>query len=250
MKSLADIFNSNESNLIDKWSNYFDVYERHLARFRNQAPVVLEIGVFQGGGLRMWREYFGPGARIIGVDINPECKTLEGDQIEVFIGSQEDRSFLRSLKGKIPPVDILIDDGGHYMRQQIMTFDELFPLVKENGVYLCEDLHTSYWAEYGGGLRRAGTFIEYGKRLVDQLSAWHSREPAGFSVNGFTKQAHSIHFYDGMMVIEKKNMSQPTRVRSGKMVLPPYTPPHFQGDAFAKLRQSLMNRLWQIKQRQ
>ncbi len=100
----------------------------------------------------MWKKYFGQNAKIYGVDINPNCKNLEEGNIEIFIGSQSDRTFLRKIKEQIPPIDILIDDGGHTMTQQIVTFEELFGHIKETGIYLCEDTHTSYQIMYGGGV--------------------------------------------------------------------------------------------------
>lgn len=113
---------------------------------------ILEIGVFKGGSLQMWKHYFDAAnhnVKVYGIDINPDCKALEEENIEIFIGSQEDREFLRSVKEQIGKVDILIDDGGHTMDQQIITFEELFDLVSEDGIYLCEDLHTSYMEAYG-----------------------------------------------------------------------------------------------------
>ena len=75
----------------------------------------MEIGIFQGGSLQMWKHYFGEKVEIIGVDINQKCKELEEDRISIHIGSQSNKQFLRDLKSKIPKVDILIDDGGHNM---------------------------------------------------------------------------------------------------------------------------------------
>ena len=46
--------------------------------------------------------------------------------IKIFVGSQSDRNFLRKIKSEIPKVDILIDDGGHTMEQQIVTFEEMY----------------------------------------------------------------------------------------------------------------------------
>jgi len=163
----------------------------------------------------MWKEYFGDKARIYGVDVNPDCKKLEEKNIEIFIGSQSDRAFLRSVASRVPPIDILIDDGGHKMSQQIATFEELFSKVKPDGVYLCEDSHTSYRLVYGGGHERNGTFIEYSKRLIDALNAYHS-EQSSLKVTEFTKTVNSIHFYDSVVVIEKKARGQPTVSRSGE----------------------------------
>ena len=154
-KILHDYFINNTNNAIHKWYMYFDAYQRHFSRFRGKDVNILEIGVQNGGSARMWKHYFTHGypnakVQIYGVDIDSRCKAFEEDGIEIFIGSQEDREFWRKLKTKIPKVDILIDDGGHTMRQQIITFEEMFDFVKDGGVYLCEDLHTSYWKSYGG----------------------------------------------------------------------------------------------------
>jgi hypothetical protein len=163
----------------------------------------------------MWRDYFGASARIYGVDIDPRCKQFEDTNTQVIIGDQDDRAFLRSLADAVGSIDVLIDDGGHTMSQQIATFEELYPKLGEHGVYLAEDLHTSYWKNYGGGLRRSGTFIEYAKRLVDQLNAWHSRQ-RGFEVDDFTRSTKSIHFYDSVVVFERGRVEQPRAMRTGE----------------------------------
>jgi hypothetical protein len=85
-------------------------------------------------------------------------------------------------------------------------------MVADDGIYLCEDMHTSYWAEFGGAYRKPGTFVEYSKALIDQLNAWHAKGPAEFAVNDFTRSAYSMHYYDSMLVIDKKSMSPPTVV--------------------------------------
>ncbi len=198
----------------------------------------MEIGVFQGGSLQMWKDYFGPQAKIIGVDIDPRCKELEEDNIEIYIGSQSDRKFLRDLKSKIPRVDILLDDGGHTMRQQIVTFEELFDHVKPEGLFLCEDLHTSYFLEYGGGNRRPGTFIEYSKRWIDQLHGWFSEE-SGFKVDNISKSINSVHYYTSMVVVEKSPRTKPESARIGK--------PSFESPFVAKpLFQRAINKAFRI----
>ena len=214
MNDLEKYFTDNNDRLIDKWSNYFDIYDRYFSPFRGKEIVLVEIGIFQGGSLQMWKNYFGPKAKIYGIDINPNCKELEEENIQIFIGSQSDRQFLRSLKEKIPPIDILIDDGGHTMKQQIVTFEELYGHVKECGIFLCEDTHSSYHVATGGGYKRNGTFIEYSKNFVDYLHAHHS-EQAALSVNDFTRSAKSVHFYDSIVVIEKEPWIKPVRKTTG-----------------------------------
>lgn len=224
MNDLEKYFTENTGRLIHKWQHYFEIYDRHFERFRNTNVCVLEFGVSQGGSLRMWREYFGPNARIFGADINPHCKELEEERIKIFIGDQEDRTFLKSLAKAIPRIDILIDDGGHTMKQQINTFEELFAHIDVNGVYLCEDLHTAYWRSYGGGYKRKGSFIEYSKNFIDYINAWHSAQRS-LRVTEFTKSVHSLHYYDSILVIEKRKIDKPFHLKTGRPIIPDYKPP-------------------------
>jgi hypothetical protein len=160
----------------------------------------------------MWHSYFNGRATIYAIDINPECKKFETDNVKIFTGSQEDPAFLKNVKSTIPQIDVLIDDGGHTMKQQIITFNNLFDHVTENGIYICEDLHTSYWKNYGGGYKNKRSFIEFSKHLIDKLHAWHSKN---VPIDNITKSTHSLHFYDSVLVIEKRKMSMPTDVKSG-----------------------------------
>ena len=99
------------------------------------------------------------------------------------------------------------------MEQQIATFDALFAWIADDGVYICEDLHTSYWSDFGGGHRAPGSYIEYSKRWIDSLNAWHSRE-ASLQVDEVTRRAWSLHYYDSMLVVEKRLMQPPESLRS------------------------------------
>lgn len=216
---LRRYFDHNPGRLLHKWLHYFEIYDHHFSRYRGKPVNILEIGVFHGGSIQLWKDYFGPQARIYGVDIDPRCKQFEEENVKIIIGDQGDRAFLDRLKNEIPRPDILIDDGGHLMHQQIATFEELYPFVAEDGIYLCEDLHTSYWPEWGGGLRKPGTFIEYSKRLIDSLNGFYSKDPGRFSPNSVTRSAHSLHFYDSVLVIEKQmRESMPKDGYSGKPI--------------------------------
>jgi hypothetical protein len=219
MNDLERYFNANTGNQISKWKHYFEIYDRHFSHLRGTDVHLVEIGVAHGGSLKMWKHYFGPRARIFGIDFEPRCKQFEEAQIEIFIGAQDDRQFLKSLRGMIPRIDILIDDGGHMMNQQTSTFEELFPSISAHGIYLCEDLHTSYWPAYGGGYRNPGSFVEYSKRLIDYLNAWHSIEPDALSVSDFTRTTHSLHYYDSVLVVEKRPIEKPAMTRTGRRVL-------------------------------
>ena len=232
MNDLEKYFSENSGNLIHKWMHYFEIYDRHFSRYRGTDVHLVEFGVSHGGSLQMWADYFGPAAKIYGIDINPGCKALEEGQIEILIGDQEDRAFLKSVAERIPRIDILIDDGGHTMLQQINTFEELFARVASNGVYLCEDMHTSYWPKFGGGYRKSTSFVEYTKNFIDYLNAWHSAETRKLSVSDFTRSAHSLHFYDSVLVIEKRPTDEPYHLQKGTPRVAEFVPPEKQKPRF------------------
>lgn len=218
MNDLFKYFIENTERQIHKWHHYFEIYDRHFSRFRNTDVVVVEFGVSHGGSLQMWKNYFGKDCQVFGIDINSKCKEAEEDQIKIFIGSQNDRQFLKLLSKKIPRIDILIDDGGHTMCQQIATFEELFNHINKNGIYLCEDLCTSYWPKYGGGYKRENTFIEYSKNFIDYINAWYSKN-AELNISKFTESAYSLHYYTGVLVIEKGLASAPVNSITGKDII-------------------------------
>lgn len=219
MNSLQEYFERNTGNCIDKWLHYFEIYDFWFNKYISKPVVILEIGVYQGGSLNMWRNYFGKEAQIFAIDINPLCKQFESKNTKIFIGSQEDRDFLREVKSQIPEVDIVIDDGGHTMNQQIVSFEELYGHVKDGGIYLCEDLHTSYWEVYGGGYKKQGSFIEYSKNFIDSINAWYARGSKP-DVNEFTLNTYALHYYPSMLVIQKKSMEKPISKRQGNIIIP------------------------------
>jgi cephalosporin hydroxylase len=216
---LRVFFENNTGRLIDKWVHYFEIYELYFAAHRDRPIRLLECGVSHGGSLRMWKNYFHPDSEIIGLDINPACAALAEPGISILIGDQEDRGFLRSLKQSQAPFDIIIDDGGHGMSQQIATFEELYLHLNEGGLYLVEDLHTSYWPEFGGGYLRPGTFVEYAKQMIDHLNAWHSHEQEFFATK-FTENAFAMHFYDSVLVVEKRSRMPARAKQTGHPALP------------------------------
>jgi hypothetical protein len=217
MNPLRQYFEANRGPLLNKWMHYFDIYDRHFARFRGREIVMVEIGIYHGGSLGMWKSYFGPQAKLVGIDINPRALKFADEQVTVLIGDQSDRKFLQSVRAKYPRIDILLDDGGHSMNQQIVSFEELYDAVADDGVYMIEDTHTSYWHEYGGGLNSPNSFLEYTKRLLDQLNAWHVREWAGSDKTSFAKSAWSLTWYDSVVAIEKRPKQPPEAKMTGKM---------------------------------
>ena len=123
--------------------HYLEVYENHFSKLRMLPLQILEIGVQSGGSLRMWRDYF-PISHITGVDINKKCIKHAGKRIDVVIGDQSDPRFLSTLS----KFDIIIDDGGHRMYQQQISLIKLWKHLNKGGIYVIEDLATSYWPKF------------------------------------------------------------------------------------------------------
>ena len=131
---LRRYFDRNDGHLIDKWLHYFPVYEQHFAPFRGARPRVLEIGISHGGSLQMWRRYFGRGATVVGIDIEPRVTSLAEPGLDIHVGSQSDPEFLAELVDRYGGFDIVIDDGSHRFADQRASLDALWPSLSENGV--------------------------------------------------------------------------------------------------------------------
>lgn len=205
-------YNNPGKHQIHKWSHYFEIYDRHFSRYIGTNPTILEVGVDRGGSLEMWNNYFDGECTIYGVDINPACNDIQIPNTEIVVGDQSDVKFWDEFKHKVPKLDIIIEDGGHTMHQQITTFECMYDHVKDDGVYLCEDLHTSYWCESNVKADHCNpegriTFIEYTKNFIDKLNAWHHKPVGDVS---FKQKTHSVHYYDSVIVLEKRmDINQP-----------------------------------------
>ena len=216
MNDLQKYFENNNKKDINKWLHYFDIYEENFSKYRNKKITVLEIGVFRGGSLSMWKKYFGTQAKIIGIDINPECKQFERENIKIYIGDQTNEDFLHSVLIDNDKPDIIIDDGGHTSNQQITSFNYLYEKLKYGGTYLVEDTHTSYYRQYQDRPDQL-TFIEYAKHLSDELNDWYrvnhhrvyKKKIDEANVSFWAKNIHKISFYNSIVVFEKKESQIP-----------------------------------------
>jgi len=203
---------------ISKYENYYEIYNNHFRKYKNTNPIILEIGVQGGGSLEMWNYYFDNKCEIYGIDIDPKClkvpEKLNASNVKITIGDQGDKTFWSNFIKNVPKFDIVIDDGGHTMNQQIVTFQSIYNHMKEDSTYLCEDLHTSYWREFGGGLKKPNSFIEYSKNLIDTLNSDHWRKEnvrnsrAYGRNSSFARSTHSMHYYDSILIFEKRKTQE------------------------------------------
>jgi len=150
-------------------SHYLDAYEEQFQGRRAEVQRLLEIGVQGGGSLRMWADFF-PQAEIYGLDCDSRCKAQASSRIQIAIGKQEDTSFLEQEIIPQGPYDVIIDDGGHHVEQQKTSLVHLWRAVTPGGVYILEDLHTSYLSRFGGGYEHPQTTVEFLKKHIDGIN--------------------------------------------------------------------------------
>lgn len=183
-------------------------YDRHFRGRRWRQLNLLEIGVggyasaeLGGASLRMWRDYF-PRGHIHGLDIEDKT-SLQSERIRIFTGSQADPTFLRWMAAEIGPLDIVVDDGSHVSSHVTTAFEVLFPLLNDGGIYAIEDIHTSYYPQYGGSwldLGAPGTTLAMVKRLLDGLN--HQYIPRRESTY-VDQHVVSVHCYPKLVIIHK-----------------------------------------------
>jgi hypothetical protein len=187
-------FDHKDGPMIFKWTHYFSVYNRHLSKFISKKVNIVEVGIYGGGSLSMWSDYFGEECTIYGVDINQDCKIFEKDRVHIFIGDQANRAFWAEFKKNVPKIDVFIDDGGHDPEQQIVSLEEILTHLNSNGVYICEDVHG-----------KRNRFTDYLTGYINELNTYETRKTGQLAceTSNFQKHIYSIHFYPFITVIEK-----------------------------------------------
>jgi len=184
-----------------KWQHYFNIYHQYLQKFVGQEVSIVEVGVYSGGSMPMWREYFGDDCQVHGIDIQPDCKVYENDHTTIHIGDQADRQFWRRFRQSVPQVDILIDDGGHTPEQQMVTLEEMLPHLRPGGIFICEDIH---------GL--GNEFTSFVSSLNDSLHAQNrtaDKQNVVCNTTAFQATIRSISQFPYLVVIEKFHTPSP-----------------------------------------
>ena len=184
------------SDYSTKWEKYFDVYDHVFGKFRDKKITFVEVGVANGGSLQIWKKFFHPDSKIIGIDFNPECKKFEKNGVEIFIGDQSDQKFWESFYKKVGKIDILLDDGGHTNGQQIMTAVKSIPNINDSGILMVEDTHSSYMQQYSNPNKYS--FINFTKKIVDDVNFKHPwLKRFKFSLNDYV---YSIQYFESIVV--------------------------------------------------
>jgi hypothetical protein len=128
-----------------EYHSYTETYQKFFYPIKDEKIKMLEIGVadprFPGASIKMWTEFFS-NLDFIGFDINQNCKEYEKENVRIFIGDQSVTEDLnRCINEYGGDYDIIIDDGLHTHFHQVQSFEALYSSLKENGLYIIEDLH-------------------------------------------------------------------------------------------------------------
>ncbi len=192
-----------------QWHDYMHMYAHEFARFKDEPIRFLEIGLWEGASAKLWETYF-PKAELHFLDISFDALKYRSGRSHYHLCNQEDPADLQRFLSQVPgPFDIIVDDGGHTARQQLTSFSHLFPRVQSGGIYVIEDLHSSYWGGTG-----PGSTIHFLKALVDEVNFIGARTGRASQANVpdevrpemtfYRDQVRSISFSSSVAVIERR----------------------------------------------
>ncbi len=193
---MNDIFNKYDTDKNSYSHNYTRQYEKLLNDYREKPIKYLEIGVFNGGSVKAFREYFKNSTCILGLDINDKCKIYEDNLNNVFveIGDATDENFINKITEKYGTFDIILDDGSHINKDVIKSFELLFPLLNDNGLYIVED--TICYKSYHHINNNYENHLEYFFNFTKYLNQWRQQD----SIEGIRD-----NIVDPFKIIKKTN---------------------------------------------
>ena len=196
-KKTFDLFNQSEK-FSTKHSKYFSVYDQLFSKYQHKNITFVEIGILDGGSLLIWKKFFGPKSRIIGIDQNPLCKKLQNNDYEIFIGSQSDSNFWKSFFNQVGNVDIILDDGGHTNEQQIITTINCIPNINDDGLMVVEDVHCSYQKNFGNPNNYS--FVNFAKKKIDDVNFTFPN--LGRMKNSLNEYIYSLQFFESIVAFK------------------------------------------------
>jgi hypothetical protein len=183
MEHLDVIFNKYDTDKNTHFHNYTRQYNTLLNDFRDKPTKYLEIGVFNGGSVKAFRETFKQSPCILGLDIDSRCKKYEDVENNIFIeiGNATDRNFVEQITKKYGSFDIILDDGSHTNKDVIKSFELLFPLLNDNGLYIVED--TICYKSTGHIVENYENHLQYFFKYTQYLNQWRYDSTEGVKDN-------------------------------------------------------------------
>lgn len=224
-RSIEKIFEGTHTDKL--WRHgYHRYYEKQLAAYREQPGMrILEIGADSGISLGAWMLYFKDPAQVSGIAYGVDAEAAQAkacgilpdhcDKLKIFSMDQSDKDALDDLKQQSPEGwDIIVDDGSHKPEHNIISFQNLWERVRPGGMYVIEDIETSYvdtgkklygYSMDGGiGVAPPKNAVEKFKQLVDVVSRKHFSQPDFTVFGGIDKDVSEVTFGDGLLFVFKK----------------------------------------------
>jgi hypothetical protein len=202
LRSISELYKSDKLE-----HGYIEIYDQYFKNIRNNELKILEIGIADGKSLLTWSDYF-KNSIIIGIDIhkiNTVEKKLNRNNIKVHQGSQSDEKFINEITKQYRSFDIIIDDGSHLAKDVKKSFNLLFPYLNNNGLYVVEDMQTSYNHFFGGNpfdLKYSNSHMNFFKHLTDSLNYQEIANPF-YIKNKYDSKITNISFYHNLVFIKK-----------------------------------------------
>jgi demethylmacrocin O-methyltransferase len=200
LSKLADVHGTDKN-----FSHFYTQhYQKHFGPLRKRRLRVLEIGIGgyddpRNGGesLRMWKCFF-PNSQIVGIDIHDK-HLHDSRRIKTLQGSQDDPAFLEKVHREWGPFDIIVDDGSHQSPHMIRSFEVLFPLLNQGGIYAIEDVQTSYWENFA---ETGQTAMQFLLGLVNGVN-FEEYKDDNYQPTYYDRHIVGMHFYHNLVFIEK-----------------------------------------------
>lgn len=148
MRSLLSLYEKYQ-HLTDKDTTHCyisSVYENLFNDMQDTCQNILEIGIHEGGSVKLWKEYF-INATIYAVDNNNNIelfKDATDEKIKLYINNAYDINFVNSLPNNF---DLIIDDGPHTLESMIKFLEYYQPKLNDNGILIIEDIQDINWVE-------------------------------------------------------------------------------------------------------
>ena len=208
LHQLGKQFYTDKTDIRHNGKSYLDFYEPYFKPIRDDNLSILELGVKDGGSLKLWQAYF-PNAHILGVDVDPDRAKHSEGRIDVVICSQDNQPVLDVIASKYGGFDIILDDASHLNALTIRSFEILSKHLRKGGIYIFEDMLCSY----AGDMRleiKAGGWPGMNYQLPED--EWiNVRETMNTFFNGIIRSIDScnsewdsIHFHPMTTILRKK----------------------------------------------
>lgn len=159
---------------------YHNIYPRYIEQYYDTDGGILEVGLAGQCSLRTWLDVF-PNMHVYVFE--KDCTDSSTDRYSII---QCDQSSAESLQKAVKkckhPIYFINDDGSHHPEHQLLTFNALFPTLEVGGVYIIEDIETSYWTrgqnygyDFPFGIGHPDSIVEVFKKVADSVNYEFSR---------------------------------------------------------------------------